>query len=48
MYRAGGMFVIIFAILGFYAYLSGALESVGGKALPLGRPVLATFPGRRA
>ena len=43
MYRAGGVFVMIFAILGFYAYLSGALESVGGKALPLGKPVASFF-----
>jgi uncharacterized protein len=43
MYRAGGVFVLIFAILGFYAYLSGALESVGGKPLPLGKPVSSFF-----
>jgi len=43
MYRAGGVFVIIFALLGYYAYLSGALESVGGKALPLGKPVVSWF-----
>jgi succinate-acetate transporter protein len=43
MYRAGGVFVIIFALLGYYAYLSGALESVGGKALPLGQPVVSWF-----
>lgn len=39
-YRAGGVFVLIFAALGFYAYLSGAVESVGGKPLPLGKPVI--------
>jgi len=43
LYRAGGVFVIIFALLGYYAYLSGALESVGGKALPLGKPVASWF-----
>jgi uncharacterized protein len=42
-YRAGGVFVMIFAILGYYAYLSGALESVGGKGLPLGKPVVSWF-----
>ena len=42
-YRAGGVFVIIFALLGYYAYLSGALESVGGKPLPLGKPVVSWF-----
>jgi succinate-acetate transporter protein len=43
MYRAGGVFVLIFALLGYYAYLSGALESVGGKGLPLGKPVVSMF-----
>lgn len=42
-YRAGGVFVLIFAILGFYAYLAGAIESVGGKGLPLGKPVASYF-----
>jgi succinate-acetate transporter protein len=40
-YRIGGVFVLIFATLGYYAYLSGALESVGGKGLPLGKPVVS-------
>jgi hypothetical protein len=35
--------VLIFAALGYYAYLSGALESVGGKGLPLGKPVVSMF-----
>lgn len=43
MYHVGGVFVLIFAILGYYAYLSGALESVGGKGLPLGKPVVSYF-----
>ena len=34
---------IIFALLGYYAYLSGAFESVGGRALPLGKPVVRWF-----
>src|SRR5580698_1874210 len=42
-YRVGGVFVLIFAAFGFYAYLSGAVESVGGKALPLGKPVVSWF-----
>jgi len=43
MYRAGGVFVLIFSAFGYYAYLSGAIESVGGKALPLGKPVVSMF-----
>jgi succinate-acetate transporter protein len=43
MYRAGGVFVLIFAAFGYYAYLSGAVESVGGKSLPLGQPVVSWF-----
>lgn len=43
MYRAGGVFVLVFAAFGYYAYLSGALESVGRKALPLGKPVASMF-----
>src|SRR3984957_1272903 len=42
-YRAAGVFVLIFAAFGYYAYLSGALESVGGKGLPLGKPVVSWF-----
>jgi uncharacterized protein len=38
-YHIGAVFVLIFSALGYYAYLSGALESVGGKGLPLGKPV---------
>jgi succinate-acetate transporter protein len=45
MYRAGGVFVLIFAAFGYYAYLNGALESVGHKGLPLGKP-LATMLSR--
>jgi uncharacterized protein len=43
MYHTGAVFVLIFAALGYYAYLSGALESVGGKGLPLGKPVVSYF-----
>ncbi len=42
-YHIGGVFVLIFAAFGFYAYLSGALESVGGKGLPLGKPIASYF-----
>jgi uncharacterized protein len=42
-YHIGAVFVLIFAALGYYAYLSGALESVGGKGLPLGKPVVSYF-----
>jgi uncharacterized protein len=41
--HAGAVFVLIFAALGYYAYLSGALESVGGNGLPLGKPVVSMF-----
>lgn len=42
-YHIGAVFVLIFAALGYYAYLAGALESVGGKGLPLGKPVASYF-----
>jgi hypothetical protein len=32
----------MFSAIGFYAYLSTGLESVGGKALPLGRPLITS------
>lgn len=38
-----GVFVLLFSAIGFYAYLSTGLESVGGKALPLGPPVASMF-----
>jgi uncharacterized protein len=31
---------LLFSAVGFYAFLSTGLESVGGKPLPLGRPVI--------
>lgn len=43
LYHAGGVFVLIFAGLGYYAYLSHAIESVGGPSLPLGKPVVSWF-----
>jgi uncharacterized protein len=43
MYHVGAVFVLIFSMFGYYAYLSGALESVGGKGLPLGKPVVSYF-----
>jgi uncharacterized protein len=41
--RAAGVFVLLFSAIGFYSYLSTGLESVGGKALPLGPPVASMF-----
>jgi succinate-acetate transporter protein len=41
--HAGGVFVLIFAALGYYAYLSTAFVSVGGKPLPMGAPALSLF-----
>jgi succinate-acetate transporter protein len=38
--KVAGVFVLLFSAVGFYAFLSTALESVGGKPLPLGRPVI--------
>jgi succinate-acetate transporter protein len=38
--KVAGIFVLLFSALGFYAYLSTGIESVGGKGLPLGRPVI--------
>jgi hypothetical protein len=38
--KVAGVFVLIFSAAGFYAFLSAGIESVGGKALPLGPPVI--------
>lgn len=40
--KVAGIFVLLFSAIGFYAYLSTGFESVGGKALPLGRPVITS------
>jgi uncharacterized protein len=40
--KVAGIFVLLFSVIGFYAYLSTGLESVGGKALPLGRPIITS------
>jgi succinate-acetate transporter protein len=40
--KVAGVFVLLFSAIGFYAYLSTGFESVGGKALPLGRPVITS------
>ena len=40
--KVAGVFVLLFSAVGFYAFLSTALESVGGKPLPLGRPVIVS------
>ena len=44
--RAGGVFVLVFAALGYYGYLGTAIVSVGGKPLPFGRPALSLFGGK--
>ncbi len=38
--KTGGAFILLLAVLGFYAYLSTATASVGGKPLPLGSPLI--------
>jgi succinate-acetate transporter protein len=38
--KTGGYFVLAFAALGMYLFFSSASQATGGKALPLGRPVL--------
>ena len=38
--HAGGVFVLVFAALGYYGYLGAAIVSVGGKPLPFGKPSL--------
>ena len=40
--RVAGVFVLLFSVIGFYAFLSTGIESVGGKALPLGRPLIVS------
>jgi hypothetical protein len=38
--KAGGYVVLVFAALGVYLFFSAASVGTGGKALPLGRPIL--------
>jgi uncharacterized protein len=38
--KAAGYFVLAFAAVGVYLFVSSASVATGGKALPLGRPVL--------
>jgi hypothetical protein len=40
MDKVAGVFILLFSAIGFYSFLSLGLDSVGGKALPLGRPVI--------
>ncbi len=40
MLKAGGYVVLAFAAVGVYLFFSAASETTGGKALPLGRPIL--------
>jgi succinate-acetate transporter protein len=39
--RVGGVFVLVFAALGYYGYLGTAIVSVGGKPSPFGKPALS-------
>lgn len=44
---AAGVFVLIFAALGYYAYLSAAWESVGGRnPLPMGAPAIGMLSSK--
>ena len=36
--RVAGVLVLVFALLGYYAYLSTGWASVGGRPLPMGPP----------
>jgi uncharacterized protein len=38
--NTGGVFVILFALVGVYLFFSQASVATGGPALPLGRPIL--------
>ncbi len=38
--KAGGYVALVFALLGVYLYASTAAVATGGRALPLGRPLL--------
>lgn len=38
--NAAGVVILVFAALGFYAFLSSGFVALGGKALPLGRPMI--------
>jgi uncharacterized protein len=38
--KTSGYVVLLFAALGVYLYFGSASVATGGKALPLGRPVL--------
>jgi len=42
--RLAGVLVLVFALLGYYAYLSAAWASVGGKPLPMGPPAVGLLP----
>jgi succinate-acetate transporter protein len=44
--RAAGVFTVVYAGLGFYAFVAQGMASVGGTPLPLGTPV-ATMLERR-
>jgi len=37
--RMAGVFTLVYSAIGFYAFLGTAIESVGGRGLPLGTPL---------
>jgi uncharacterized protein len=39
-FNAAGVVILVFAALGFYAFLSSGSVALGGKSLPLGRPII--------
>ena len=40
MTKVGGYVVLVFAALGVYLFVDAAAQATGGKALPLGPPIL--------
>jgi succinate-acetate transporter protein len=45
--RAAGVFTLLYAALGFYAFVAQGMASVGGNPLPLGTPVATMMERRR-
>src|SRR5712691_1704078 len=43
--KAGGATAFLFAAVGIYIFFGSASRATGGKAMPLGRPVLKSCPG---
>jgi hypothetical protein len=38
--KVGGVVVFVFAAVGVYLFFSSASQATGGKALPLGQPLM--------